>query len=87
MARPSVVLWSVKPTMSSAPSDGFTEREGGADGEAFAEIVEADADGDEQSQHPAARLQPRCARARSHCPNASSPRYAPAAANTASPTP
>ena len=39
--------------MSSVPSAASPEREGGADRQTFAEVVQADADRDEQGQHPA----------------------------------
>ena len=49
---------------------GFAEREGRADGQALAEVVQADADRDEQREHRAVRATPRAFRARaprSHC--------------------
>ncbi len=59
-ASPSVVLWIANPITSSAPERERAGRVGGADREAFAEVVEADADRHEQREVEAAR--PPCPR-------------------------
>ena len=54
MASPSVVLCSVKPTISSVPERRLAKGERRADRQPFAKVVQADPDRDEQRQHPAA---------------------------------
>ena len=58
MASPSVVLCSVKPSDQQRAERDLAEREGGADGQPLAEVVQADADGDEQRHDAHAGLAP-----------------------------
>ena len=64
MPSPSVTLWIMKPTMRNVPSCELAERERAADREPFAEVVDADADRDEQrKRHPTGVAAPRRAAA------------------------
>ena len=78
MAEPSVVLWQREADDEQRAERRFTEREGGADREAFAEIVETDSDGNEKQPAP----EPALATALTSRPQPaartpSMPRYAP----------
>ena len=55
MPRPSVMLWIMKPTIRNVPSVSSPSAERRADREALAEVVQADADGDERREREAAR--------------------------------
>ena len=90
IASPSVVLCSVKPMTSSVPSAASPSAKAAPIARPFAEVVQADADRDQEREHEARQNRRRapCARSpRSHPPNHSSARYAATALDTNNATP